>query len=78
MKYTSIFLKYALIVLLVLVTMIGCVFGLILGVIGLFGALLNSDVGFLAFIPIAFVCALVGMLALDAVTRLMDKWGLTK
>ena len=78
MKYTSIFLKYTLIVLLVLITMIGCIFGFILGVVGLFGAALNSDVSFLAFIPIAFVCALVGMLALDAVTRLMDKWGLTK
>ena len=78
MKYTSIFLKYTLIVLLVLITMIGCVFGFILGVVGLFGALLNSNLSFLAFIPMAFLCALAGMLALDVTTQLMDAWGLTK
>ncbi len=78
MHYTVKFLKYSVIVLLVIILLIAFVSACAAAFISIFGILMESAVEYLLFIPIGFVCATVGVVILDVVNYLADKWELTK
>ena len=76
MKYTMLYLKYLVVVLLLLLAVIGFVLGLLCAGLGIFGTAQECNISLLVFIPVGVFCGFLGFVALDAFKYLTDKWGL--
>lgn len=74
MQYTTTFLKYSVIVLMIIILVVAFIVAFGLAAIGIFGALAEGVLGYLLLIPIGFLFALIGCVALDGVNYLTDKW----
>ena len=78
MKYTSLYLKYLVITIVALAAVVAFITGVFCLIIGLLGATLERNPGFLVFIPAGLFCGFIGFVALDCITYLMDRWKITK
>lgn len=74
MKYTILFLKYIVVVSLVLIMLMAFVTAGILTLVGVVGALTEKIPRYLLIIPIALLIALLGFVAFDCLRFLMNKW----
>lgn len=76
MKYTMLYIKYLVVVILLIIAVAGFVLGVLCAGLGIFGTAQECNPGFLVFIPVGVFCGFMGFVALDAFKYLMDKWGL--
>lgn len=76
MKYTKLYLKYLVVVILLIITVVFLAFGVLCLGLGIFGPAQELNPGFLVFIPVGLFCGFTGFVALDTFKYLMDKWGL--
>lgn len=76
MKYTMLYLKYLVVVLLLLIAVIGLVLGALCAGLGIIGAVQDCNPGLLVAVPFGVFCGFIGFVALDAFKYLLDKWGL--
>lgn len=76
MKYTMLYLKYLVVVILLLITVASLILGVLCAGLGIFGTAQECNPGYLVFIPVGVFCGFMGFVALDAFKYIMDKWGL--
>ena len=76
MKFTLMFLKYTLLVLFLLIAVAGWAGSTIIGLAGIIGLVLGSDLICLLLIPMALFIAFISFAALDCATHFVDKWEL--
>ena len=76
MKYTSLFLKYALVVLLLLIVLATGIVAAATIFIGLLGLTLEHNMHFLVFIPIGLLSAFIAVVAFDCAVHFIDIWAL--
>ena len=78
MKLTMLYLKYLVIVILLLIAVAGWSLGVLCGALGVFGAAQELDAGLLVFLPVGVFCGFMGFAAFDCFKLLIDKWELGK
>lgn len=74
MKYTLMYFKWIIFILLLMIFLAGVIFGVILGVVGVFGALIDSNAMYLVMVPTGLLCGLMSAVAKDAIDYISDKW----
>ena len=76
MKYTMLYLKYVLLILLAIIMIFSGICGFILVAAGVFVALLDKDASFLLLIIPGVLCGLMCSIVLDCITYIVDNWRL--
>lgn len=78
MKYTMLYLKYLVVVVLLLITAAGLVLGVLCACLGLFGAAQKCNPVLLVFVPVGAFSGFMGFVAFDCFKLLIKKWELDK
>ena len=78
MKFTMLYLKYLVIVILLLSAVVGWLLGVLCAALGVLGAAQECNPGFLVFIPVGLFCGFVGFVAFDCFKSLIERWELDK
>ena len=78
MKFTMLYLKYLVIVILLLIAVAGWSLGVLCVALGVLGAAQECNPGFLVFIPVGLFCGFAGFVAFDCFKSLIGKWELGK
>lgn len=73
MKYTVLYLKYLVVVILLLITICFLVLGVLCLCLVTFGAIQECNPDFLVFIPVGLFCGFTGFVAFDAFRHLVGK-----
>ena len=78
MKFTMLYLKYLVIVILLLIAVAGWLLGALCTGLGVFGAAVECNPGLLVFVPVGAFCGFMGFVAFDCFKSLIEKWELDK
>ena len=76
MKYTVLYLKYVLLILLAIIMIFSGICGFILVVVSVFATLSDKDASFLLLIIPGLLCGFICSITLDCVTYIVDNWRL--
>lgn len=78
MKFTKLYLKYLVVVILLLIAVVGWLLGVLCAGMGVLGAAQELDAGLLILLPVGVFCGFMGFVAFDCFKSLIDKWELDK
>ena len=78
MKYTTLYLKYLVVVILLLIAVVGWLLGVLCAGLVVLGAAQELDACLLVLLPIGVFCGFIGFVAFDCFKLLIDKWGFDK
>ena len=78
MKYTMLYLKYLVIVVLCIIMVIGFILGILCACLGIFGTAQECNLGYLVLLPAGIFFGFMGFVALDCLKHLVDVWELSK
>lgn len=78
MKNTLTYLKYLVIVPLIILMVLGLLCGAVFVGVGVFISVQEMNAGYLIFIPCGLFFGLIGFVCMDCLNYLIDKWGLSK
>ena len=76
-KYTTLFLKYTVIVTLLITTVSLLILGVLYTGLGIFGTAQQCNLDYLVFLPVGLFSGFAGFVAFDMFKLLMDKWRLS-
>lgn len=75
-KYTLLFLKYTVIVILLIITVFELTLGILCIGLGTFGTVQECNLGYLVFLPVGLFLGFTGFVTFDMFKLLIDKWQL--